>query len=74
MAKIRDDLVGVVDAGNVTGDGRLSLRAGDEVPEGVVVGDHVLAQDAPAKPAGDEQEPEREQPKRRGRPRKNEEG
>jgi hypothetical protein len=58
MAKIREDLVGVVDAGNVEGDGRLSLKAGETVPDGVVVGDHVLAEEKPA---------EDEKPKRRTR-------
>lgn len=48
MAKIREDLVGVVDAGDVIGNGRLALKAGDTVPEGVVVGDHVLAEEKPA--------------------------
>lgn len=37
MARIREDLVGVV---SVAG---LSLRAGDVVPDGVTVGGHVLA-------------------------------
>jgi hypothetical protein len=68
MAKIRDDLVGVVDAGNVTGDGRLSLKAGDTVPEGVSVGDHVLAEEKPSKPA------EEEKPKRGRRPGNSERG
>ena len=39
MAKIREDLAGVVSV-----DG-FNLSAGDEVPEGVTVGDHVLAQE-----------------------------
>ena len=37
MAKIREDLAGVVSVGG------LNLRAGDVVPDGVTVGDHVLA-------------------------------
>lgn len=36
MAKIRDDIVGVVHAGEYV------LRAGDAVPDGATVGDHVL--------------------------------
>ena len=40
MAKIRDDLVGVVYI-EVEGD-RVMLRAGDDVPDGVSVGDHLL--------------------------------
>lgn len=39
MAKIRDDLQGVVSV-----DGR-NLKAGDTVPADVTVGDHVLAQE-----------------------------
>lgn len=42
MATIREDLVGVIHA-----DGHV-LKAGDEVPEGVVVGDHALAAPAEA--------------------------
>lgn len=57
MGRIREDLVGVV-----TVDG-VHLFAGDEVPEGVVVGDHVL------EPVSDE----KPEPKRRGRPSKSEE-
>lgn len=41
MAKIRDDLQGVVSADGV------NLSAGDEVPDGVTVGDHVLAAEKP---------------------------
>jgi len=37
MVKIREDLSGVVSVGG------LNLRAGDVVPDGVSVGDHVLA-------------------------------
>ena len=37
MARIREDLVGVVSVGG------LSLPAGAVVPDGVTVGDHVLA-------------------------------
>lgn len=38
MAKIREDLVGVVLVDGV------NLYPGDEVPDGVAVGDHVLEQ------------------------------
>lgn len=41
MSKIRDDLEGVIII--VTDAGPLVLRAGDEVPEGVTVGGHVLS-------------------------------
>lgn len=45
MAKIREDLVGVVSVAGLT------LRPGEEVPEGVSVGGHVLAPvKAPEKP------------------------
>lgn len=67
MAKIREDLVGVV---SVNG---LNLKAGDVVPDGVTVGGHVLA--AEEKPVVEDMpEPadEVEKPKRRGRPRKTE--
>lgn len=37
MARIREDLVGVVSVGG------LSLPAGAVIPDGVTVGDHVLA-------------------------------
>lgn len=40
MAKIREDLIGVVSAGEYV------LKPGDEVPSGVTVGSHVLAPDA----------------------------
>jgi hypothetical protein len=40
MSKIRDDLEGVIIV--TTEAGPFILRAGDEVPEGVTVGDHVL--------------------------------
>ena len=42
MATIRDDLVGVVTAYDATGVS-VVLVAGDDVPEGVEVGDHLLA-------------------------------
>lgn len=42
MAKIREDLSGVVSVDGV------NLKAGDTVPSGVTVGDHVLAQEKPA--------------------------
>lgn len=42
MAKISDDLVGVVTAYNAAGE-PVTLKAGDDVPAGVEVGDHVLA-------------------------------
>lgn len=41
-SKIRDDLVGVVHLP----DGRV-LKAGDEVPEGVEVGDHLIKDEKP---------------------------
>lgn len=69
MAKIREDLVGVVSVGG------LNLSAGDVVPDGVTVGDHVLApQEKPkAEPVptnDDGDEGEKPAPKRRGRPRR----
>lgn len=42
MAKIRDDLAGSVLVSNGA-----FLHAGDEVPEGVTVGDHLIAAEAP---------------------------
>jgi hypothetical protein len=52
MAKVRDDLEGVVtayDEGGVA----VTLSAGDDIPAGVEVGDHVIgdAKKAPAKKA-----------------------
>ena len=41
MAKIREDIEGVVVAVGATGE-PVILRAGDDVPDGVTVGDHVL--------------------------------
>lgn len=48
--KIRADLVGVV---HVPGQIGVTLKAGDEVPEGVDLGDHLFDEPAtaPAKPA-----------------------
>ncbi|MFT4281179.1 hypothetical protein [Microbacterium sp.] len=43
MAKIRDDLVGSVLIDNPEGGDPIVLLAGDKVPEGVELGDHVLA-------------------------------
>lgn len=43
MAKIRDDLIGVVHVGGVV------LSAGDEVPDGAVVADSLLAPAAPSR-------------------------
>ncbi|MDQ7877366.1 hypothetical protein Q9R08_05180 [Microbacterium sp. QXD-8] len=45
MAKIRKDLFGSVLVDNPTGGDPLVLVAGDEVPEGVALGDHVLAKE-----------------------------
>ena len=42
MAKIRDDLTGSVLVSNGA-----FLHAGDEIPEGVTVGDHLIAEEAP---------------------------
>ncbi len=42
MAKIKDDLDGVVTAFDEAGQ-PVVLNAGDDVPSGVEVGDHVLA-------------------------------
>ena len=44
--KIRNDLVGAVVVASETGT-PLILKAGDEVPEGVTVGDHVTVDDEP---------------------------
>lgn len=43
MSKIREDLEGVVVIG--TGGDPIILHPGDDVPEGVELGDHVLAGD-----------------------------
>ena len=68
MAKIREDLVGVVSVGG------LNLAAGDVVPDGVTVGGHVLAAEVKPEPKAEIQpaddEGEKPAPKRRGRPRK----
>ena len=66
MAKSREDLVGIVYVGEHV------LKAGETVPEGVIVGDHVLVSEAVAEPADAEratasEEPEPEAPKRRPR-------
>lgn len=63
MSKIREDLIGVVHAGEYV------LKAGDTVPEGAVVGDHVLAPEETSEPADGqpEAEAEPEAPKRRTR-------
>lgn len=50
MAAIRDDLEGVVSAYD-EGGVPVILKAGDNVPDGVIVGDHVLADKTPAKKA-----------------------
>lgn len=50
MVKIRADLMGVVHVYSNGADAKV-LKAGDEVPEGYVVGDHLL--DEPAEPEGD---------------------
>ena len=42
MAKVRDDLTGSVLVSNGT-----FLHAEDEIPEGVTVGDHLIAEEAP---------------------------
>lgn len=49
MAKIRDDLFGVVIAFDHRG-GVYTLAAGDDVPEGVTVGAHALADAQEEKP------------------------
>lgn len=66
MAKIREDLVGVVSVGG------LNLAAGDVVPDGVTVGGHVLApvEKPKAEPVPADDEGGKPAPKRRGRPRK----
>lgn len=54
MVKIRDDLEGVVYP--YTSDGitlGIALRAGDDVPAGVVVGEHLLAAGATEEPESD---------------------
>jgi hypothetical protein len=48
MAKIRDDLEGIA-----LTEGGLILRAGDTIPDGVKVGDHLLAENATAETADD---------------------
>lgn len=51
MASVRDDLEGVVTAYDAAGV-PVTLSAGDDIPEGVEVGEHVLAdKKAPAKKA-----------------------
>lgn len=56
--KIRADLVGVV---HVPGQIGVTLKAGDEVPEGVDLGDHLFDQPAtePAEPATEPARPVR---------------
>lgn len=54
MAKIRGDLDGVVVALGENGQ-PIILRAGDNVPKGVEVGDHVLALEASGNAGGDAQ-------------------
>jgi hypothetical protein len=63
MSKIREDLIGVVNVGEYV------LKAGDTVPEGAVVGDHVLASEEATEPVEPqpEAEAEPETPKRRPR-------
>lgn len=51
MAKIRDDLEGVVYL-EIEGD-RVMLRAGDTIPDGVEVGDHLVAVPSQSFPLGD---------------------
>ena len=52
--KIRDDLDGVVYV-HLSGGGVACLTAGDTVPDGVTVGDHLIAKAAkPAAPAEDD--------------------
>lgn len=58
MAKIRSDLEGVVHA--YTADGSPlghTLAAGDDVPNGVVVGDHLLEQKPASKTAAKGKKP-----------------
>lgn len=53
MASVRDDIEGVVTAYDAAGV-PVTLSAGDDIPEGVEVGEHVLADSktkAPAKKA-----------------------
>lgn len=64
MAKIREDLFGVVSVGG------LDLFPGDTVPDGVTVGDHVLAG---KEDTGSEAEPAEDKPKSTRRTRKTEE-
>lgn len=54
MAKIRDDLVGVVYVD--VGVERVVLRAGDVIPADVTVGDHLLAVSTQSFPLGDPSE------------------
>lgn len=56
MAKIREDLVG-----SVFLSGGVVLRAGDVVPDGVTVGDHLVAEEKP------EPKEDKPAPKRRSR-------
>lgn len=61
MATIRNDLVGVVYV--VVDHNRTALRAGDTVPGGVEIGDHLLAADTAATETADE--PARRTPARK---------
>ena len=45
--KIRKDLVGVVCVAAQDNGSPIMLKAGDEVPEGVTVGDHLTVDDEP---------------------------
>lgn len=55
MPTIRTDLIGVTTVNDPDG-GILILSAGDEIPEGVTVGDHLIAEadESAADAAGDE--------------------
>lgn len=50
MAKIRDDLVGVVHVGDAV------LKAGDTVPRGATVGDHLVDGKPSVRSKGDDSE------------------
>lgn len=57
MPTIRTDLIGVTTATDPDG-GALILAAGDEIPEGVTVGDHLIAEAAAEIPEGDAVKPQ----------------
>ncbi|BBZ65814.1 hypothetical protein MINS_12430 [Mycolicibacterium insubricum] len=61
MTAIRSDLVGVVFV-NVPGVGMTQLQAGDTIPDGAVVGDHLTDPNEPTEDNPTEDEPTEDNP------------